>query len=132
MTAETGESRPYDTPPTGRHADLLAELRLTASESNGQLRVVLLQAADAIAEMIIEGDEWNRTNATISAELEATTLTARINYGLYKSADQDLVQMIEANREAADARKRFPTATRDGFLATVVAERNELRKKAGL
>lgn len=132
MTVQTDESRPYDTPPTGRHADLLAELRLTASESDWQLRVVLLQAADAIAEMIVECDEWNRTNATVSAELEATTLTARINYALYKSADAALVQMIGSNREAADARKRFPTATRDGFLASVVAERNELRRKAGL
>jgi len=126
------ESAPYSNPPTGRHADLLAELRLTAFESNGQLQVVLLQAADAIAEMIVEGDEWTHTLATISEELESTTLTAKINYGLYKSADEALVQMIEANREAADARKRFPTATRDGFLASVVAERNELRKKAGL
>jgi hypothetical protein len=132
VTVQTNESRPYDTPPTGRHADLLAELRLTASDSNGQLQVVLLQAADAIADLVIEGDEWNRANATISSELEATTLTARINYGLYRSADEALVQMIEANREAADARKRFPTATRDGFLAAVVAERNELRRKAGL
>jgi hypothetical protein len=132
VTVQTNESRPYDTPPTGRHADLLDEIRLTASDCDGRLQVVLLQAAEAIAEMIIEGDEWNRMNATISAELEATTLTARINYGLYRSADEALVQMIEVNREAADARKRFPTATRDGFLASVVAERNELRKKAGL
>lgn len=131
MTVQIDESRPYDNPPTGRHADLLAELRLTASESDGRLRVVLLQAADAIGEMIVEGDEWTRANAAISAELEATTLTARVNYALYKSADAALVQMIEANREAADARKRFPTATRDGFLASVVAERNELRRKAG-
>lgn len=132
MTVQINESRPYDTPPTGRHADLLAELRLTAADSDGRLQVVLSQAVDAIAEMIVEGDEWNRTNATVSAELEATTLTARVNYALYKSADAALVQMIEANREAADARQRFPTATRDGFLASVVAERNELRRKAGL
>ena len=128
---QTGNSRPYDTPPTGRHAELLADLWLSASDSDGRLQVVLLQAVDAIAEMIVECDEWSRTLATMSAALEATTLTARINYGLYRSADEDLVRMIEANREVADARKRFPTATRDGFLASVVAERNELRKKAG-
>lgn len=132
MTVQIDASRPYDNPPTGRHGDLLAELRLTAADSDGRLQVVLLQAADAIAEMIVEGDEWSRANAIISAELEATILTARIYYGLYRSADEALVQMIEVNREAADARKRFPTATRDGFLASVVAERNELRRKAGL